>query len=135
LKFKKTLVVVVTGLIGLILIFSILEISVMREIPKQLSDAATDGLPAASANSQQIEFAERFAIQTTNSTSFEAVQARAPGATWPSEVYLRAYDSVSEARTSIGRYLDFYDRRPHSSLDGATPDQAYFSDLPIRMAA
>jgi putative transposase len=52
------------------------------------------------------------------------------------EVYLRAYDSVSDARTSIGRYLDFYnDRRPHSSLDGATPDQAYFRELPIRMAA
>ena len=52
------------------------------------------------------------------------------------EVYLRAYDSVSEARVSIGRYLDFYNgRRPHSSLDGATPDQAYFSELPIRMAA
>jgi transposase InsO family protein len=33
------------------------------------------------------------------------------------EVYLRAYDSVSEARSSIGRYLDFYNpRRPHSSL-------------------
>ncbi len=26
------------------------------------------------------------------------------------EVYLRAYDSVSAARTSIGRYLDFYNR-------------------------
>ena len=26
------------------------------------------------------------------------------------EVYLRAYDTVSEARTSIGRYLDFYNR-------------------------
>jgi putative transposase len=26
------------------------------------------------------------------------------------EVYLRAYDSVSEARASIGRYLDFYNR-------------------------
>jgi putative transposase len=26
------------------------------------------------------------------------------------EVYLRAYDSVSDARTSIGRYLDFYNR-------------------------
>ena len=52
------------------------------------------------------------------------------------EVYLRAYDSVSEARVSIGRYLDFYNgRRPHSSLDGATPDQAYFSELPVRMAA
>ena len=24
------------------------------------------------------------------------------------EVYLRAYDSVAEARTSIGRYFDFY---------------------------
>src|SRR5262245_1965540 len=52
------------------------------------------------------------------------------------EVYLRAYDSVSEARVSIGRSLAFYNgRRPHSSLDGATPDQAYFSELPIRMAA
>ena len=27
------------------------------------------------------------------------------------EVYLRAYESVSEARTSIGRYLDFYNGR------------------------
>jgi putative transposase len=26
------------------------------------------------------------------------------------EVYLRAYDHVSEARASIGRYLDFYIR-------------------------
>lgn len=52
------------------------------------------------------------------------------------EVYLRAYDSVGEARQSIGRYIDFYNRhRPHSSLDGMTPDQAYFTPMPIRMAA
>jgi putative transposase len=52
------------------------------------------------------------------------------------EVYLRAYDSVSDARASIGRYLDFYNgRRPHSSLDGMTPDQAYFTPLPLRLAA
>src|SRR6266480_975468 len=52
------------------------------------------------------------------------------------EVYLRAYDSVSEARNSIGRYLDFYNgRRPHSSLDGTTPDKAYFTPLPLRLAA
>jgi putative transposase len=51
--------------------------------------------------------------------------------------YLKAYDSVSEARASIGRYLDFYNRRrPHSSLDGTTPDQAYFKPpLPLRLAA
>jgi putative transposase len=52
------------------------------------------------------------------------------------EVYLHAYDSVGEARNSIGRYLDFYNgRRPHSSLDGATPDHAYFTSLPLRLAA
>jgi len=52
------------------------------------------------------------------------------------EVYLRAYDSVSEARASIGRYFDFYNRRrPHASLDDATPDQAYFTPLPLRLAA
>ena len=52
------------------------------------------------------------------------------------EVYLRAYDSVSDARASIGGYLGFYNgRRPHSSLDGATPDQAYFNSLPLRSAA
>ena len=52
------------------------------------------------------------------------------------EVYLRAYDTVSEARTSIGRYLTFYNgRRPHSSLDRQTPDQAYFNRLPQSVAA
>jgi len=41
------------------------------------------------------------------------------------EVYLHAYASVSEARTSIGRYLDSYNTaRPHSSLKAQTPDQA-----------
>ena len=52
------------------------------------------------------------------------------------EVYLRAYDSVTDARRSIGLYLDFYNaRRPHSGLDGATPDHAYFTQLPLRRAA
>ena len=52
------------------------------------------------------------------------------------EVYLRAYDTVSEARASIGRYLAFYNgRRPHSSLDRQTPDQAYFTRLPQAAAA
>jgi putative transposase len=52
------------------------------------------------------------------------------------EVYLRAYDNVSEARQSIGRYLDFYNaRRPHAALDRRTPDQVYFDPLPLRTAA
>ena len=55
------------------------------------------------------------------------------------EVYLHAYENVSAARTGIGRYLDLYNRRrPHSSLDDMTPDQAYYGHqkmLPIRLAA
>jgi putative transposase len=52
------------------------------------------------------------------------------------EVYLRAYDTVSEARASIGRYFAFYNgRRPHSSLGRQTPDQAYFTRLPQSVAA
>src|SRR5262249_53527197 len=52
------------------------------------------------------------------------------------EVYLKAYDSVAEARSSIGCYMEFYNGvRPHSSLDRRTPDQAYYASLPRRVAA
>jgi putative transposase len=54
------------------------------------------------------------------------------------EVYLRAYNTVPEARASLGRYIDgFYNtKRPHSSLDRKTPDEAYFNPLPaIQQAA
>ena len=53
------------------------------------------------------------------------------------EVYLHAYSNVPEARAAIGKYLCFYNtKRPHSSLDGKTPDQAYFNALqPIPVAA
>ena len=52
------------------------------------------------------------------------------------EVYLRAYDSVSAARAGLARYFDFYNtRRPHSTLDGATPDEFYFAWLPATRKA
>jgi len=52
------------------------------------------------------------------------------------EVYLRAYDTVSDARNSISRYFGLYNgRRPHSSLDRQTPDRAYFGQLPQAIAA
>jgi putative transposase len=50
-------------------------------------------------------------------------------------VYLHTYDSVSDARTRLAVYIDFYNnRRPHSSIDRRTPDDAYF-DLPSLRAA
>ena len=53
------------------------------------------------------------------------------------EVYLKAYEDVPQARREIGKYIDFYNtKRPHSSLDGRTPDQVYFNQLePIPVAA
>lgn len=42
-------------------------------------------------------------------------------------IYLNAYETGSEARTGLGNWIDFYNRkRPHSSLDDRTPDQAYW---------
>ena len=42
------------------------------------------------------------------------------------EVYLRAYDSLQEARLYIGRYLDFFNhKRPHMSLGYQTPASFY----------
>jgi putative transposase len=52
------------------------------------------------------------------------------------EVYLKAYETVAEARSSIGRFLEFYNgRRPHSALDRRTPDEAYYDSLPCCVAA
>jgi len=52
------------------------------------------------------------------------------------EVYLHAYDSVAQAKQGLERYFRFYNqRRPHSSLDGQTPDQVYFNLLSFQPAA
>lgn len=47
------------------------------------------------------------------------------------EVYLRAYTDGREAKSGIGKYVTLYNAyRPHSSLQGKTPDAAYFAQLP-----
>ena len=52
------------------------------------------------------------------------------------EVYLHAYESVSAAKAGVGRYLDFYNRRrPHTALGERTPDEAYFIQPPLKIAA
>jgi putative transposase len=52
------------------------------------------------------------------------------------EVYLRAYETVSAARAGLARYFAFYNmRRPHSALDGSTPDEFYFTLLPATRKA
>jgi putative transposase len=52
------------------------------------------------------------------------------------EVYLHAYDSASQAKAGIAKYIDFYNsERPHSTLDGQTPDAVYFPSTPSLIAA
>ena len=52
------------------------------------------------------------------------------------EVYLHAYESVSEARAGLSRYISFYNSgRPHRALDRQTPDAVYFQPLPLAAAA
>lgn len=52
------------------------------------------------------------------------------------EVYLHAYDTVSEAKAGIKRYINLYNqRRPHSKLDRLTPDEFYFGRLPKQTLA
>jgi putative transposase len=51
------------------------------------------------------------------------------------EVYLKAYDSIADARASLGRYFAFYNtERRHQSLDRRTPDSVYYESA-ARLAA
>ncbi len=55
---------------------------------------------------------------------------------WRDNVFVEfictSYEGVGVALASIGRYLDFYNRRrPHSSLDRHTTNEAYFDSTPV----
>lgn len=44
------------------------------------------------------------------------------------EVYLKAYQTTSEARTQLTQYIRFYNEmRGHQALNGQTPDSVYFN--------
>ena len=48
------------------------------------------------------------------------------------EVYLHAYDSVSQAKSGLEQYFAFYNQqRPHSALDDKTPDEFYCDNRPV----
>lgn len=41
-------------------------------------------------------------------------------------VYLNAFETGSELRTGLGRWIGYYNgQRPHSRLAGRTPDEVY----------
>ena len=52
------------------------------------------------------------------------------------ELYLKAYESIAEARAGIGTYLEFYtSERRHQGLNPQTPDQVYWGSVEWPQAA
>jgi len=52
------------------------------------------------------------------------------------DVYLKAYETLAEARRELGAYFDFYNhRRRHQGLGDRTPDEVYSSTLRPQQAA
>lgn len=52
------------------------------------------------------------------------------------DVYLKAYESIGEAKRGLREYFEFYNgRRRHQGLDRRTPDVVYWSMLPQTEAA
>jgi hypothetical protein len=100
--------------------------------PGELGDRG-DAQLAKAANSTSVAFTllleHRIAISMDDRASWrDSVFVEHPRRSVKyEEVYLRAYDSVTEARASPCPYLPFYNsRRPHSSLAAANRDHAYF---------
>ena len=92
-------------------------------------------------------------VQSEISTGKSVASAKDNAAVWAiskvMESDVKGFDSISDslelgtstvsvARQALTRYFDFYNRRrPHSTLDGNTPDTAYFdfSKPPLAAAA
>jgi putative transposase len=51
-------------------------------------------------------------------------------------VYLHAFETGSEVRTGLSKWIGYYNaRRPHSALAGRTPDEAYVANEVEKLAA
>ena len=51
-------------------------------------------------------------------------------------IYLHAFETGSELRAGLSRWIDYYNvRRPHSSLAGRTPDESYEAGRMEKLAA
>jgi putative transposase len=52
------------------------------------------------------------------------------------EVYLKAYESLIQAKRELQAYFTFFNEvRPHQTLDNRTPDAVYFAGLALATAA
>jgi hypothetical protein len=86
------------------------------------SQAPACPLSGRNSTSRPAQLAEQFGVHPNQITA--------------ADVFASAGGAGDHAPARIGLYLDFYNtKRSHQSLDGATPDQTYFTTLPLRAAA
>jgi hypothetical protein len=97
---KKTLALVVVGVVGLALLLLLLEISVRTELAKEANDAAIAVTPAPTASAQKMEFGDAGPIQPTGSILLQSVDAT--GATSSSD-YAQTFGQVSREPVPLPR--------------------------------
>jgi hypothetical protein len=98
---KKTLALVVAGVVGLaLLLLLLLEISVRTELAKEANDAAIAVTPAPTASAQKMEFGGAGPIQPTGSIFLRSVDAI--GATSSSD-YAQTFGQVSREPVPLPR--------------------------------
>ena len=91
---KKTVALVVAGVVGLALLLLLLEISVRTELAKEANDAAIAVTPAPTASAQKMEFGDAVSNQPTGSILSQSVdQLGATRATSPSD-YAQTFGQV-----------------------------------------
>jgi hypothetical protein len=100
---QKKILAVVTGLVGLAFFLSIHVISVRRELAKDSTDAATDALATGSTSPQQIEFAERFAIEPRSPISLEAVNLSGTAGAAPFSEMAQTFGQASREPVPLPR--------------------------------
>ena len=49
-------------------------------------------------------------------------------------VYLHSFDTLAQAKTALGLYIEFYNQvRPHQAIDYETPDEKYYNVPAVKL--
>ena len=110
----KWITFIIGGVVGLVLVFLLLEINFRMELAKEASDPPTGVILRPSASAQRLEFAAAFPIQPTTPISLQSLdQPEASGPT-PSLDYAQTFGQTFRDSVPLPR-----PRKPHSRHQAA----------------
>ena len=110
--------------------------SARRSRPGAAAPAASASKTLAQTSTPEAQANDPRASHRACSEKRRSLPCQLPDGRGPTAQTMDASDTKPDVLTSHGRsYAALYNgRRPHSSLDRRTPDQAYFTPLPLRLA-